>query len=196
MNLSAQLGPLGGVALDTLDIQQHAHERDKELQVFGGWFESAERIQLARQPAGVKLEVQVGAADQLGQLAVGPAEVQDAHARVILAPLGQQEVEQEALARASGSDHEGVGNVAGVSRVVERRAAACLKDRQMLIAKVLVARLALRHRPQWRQIGRDSGAEVVVAQLPPVVAGSHCEPRVEAVVGLAVEPGIRSRRDA
>ena len=195
LNLRAQLGPLASVTLRSLDLQQHAHERDQELQVFRGRLERAERIELARQPARVQLEVQVGSADQFGQLAVGPAQVQDAHARVVLAALGEQEVEQEALARAGRADHQRVRNVAGMRRVIERRAPAGLEDRQVLVAEMLVARLALRHRPQRRQVGRDRGAEVRVAQLPPVVAGSHGKPRVQAVVGLAVKAGVSGRCD-
>ena len=65
-----------------------------------------------------KPQFQVAAFQQRRQLAVAVTQVEDDGERVVLLQMGDQEVQQEALAAARGTEHEGVAHVLDV-QVVE-----------------------------------------------------------------------------
>ena len=77
-------------------------------------------------------ELEVAATQEPGQLAVAVAEVEDHRERVVLLRVGQQEVEQEALAAAGGAEDEGVADVADVEIEVVRRLVPGLEDRERM----------------------------------------------------------------
>ena len=127
----------------------------------------------------------VPAVQKLRQLPVAVAEVEDDRERVVLLRAGDEEVEQEALAAAGGTEHQGVPDVFDVKVIVERRAVRRLEDRD-------------RSRQQGgircSKVDGEQEAEVGRVGFEHGSAAAGCEPRCPERCSARRSAGCRSRQ--
>ena len=120
-------------------------------------------------------ELEVGAADEAGQPAVGAAQVQDQHAGAVLERLDQKKIQGETLAGARRAEDQRVAHVAREQIVVIRGAPRGLEDRERLAAEVPAPGRAP-GRPEHRREARgEPGRDEHRSHLPPRRLGR--EPR-------------------
>ena len=110
-------------------FEQHAHERVQEVQVLG---RRLQRERVDRDVVLPKTELQVAAAEQRRELPVAVPEIEDDRERVVLLRVRDQEVEQEALAAAGGTEDQRVADVLDVQVEGVRRVMRRLEDRERL----------------------------------------------------------------
>ena len=122
-------------------LQEHAHEREQEVQVLRGRLE-AERVD--GEGAVRQAHPPDAAAEQRGQLLVAPAEVEDDRDGVVLLRVREDEVQQERLAAPGRAQDERVADIVVVQVPEVRRLVLGLEDREALAAAEMRAASARR----------------------------------------------------
>src|SRR5205807_1794296 len=97
-----------GQAILAARLQQHADEREQEVQVLRGRLE-AERID--REVAMREANVPAAAAKQGGELLVTAAQIKDGGDGIVFLRMRDDEVHEERLPRARRARHQRVANI-------------------------------------------------------------------------------------
>ena len=148
----------------------------------------------------VGAELEVGAFEELGEPAVGAAEIEDEDLGVVLLGLDQEKIEEEALPAPRGAEDEGVANVAAAAAVEvvgEGAAPRCLEERERRPTEVFGGGRSVRRSEDWSQAGGQPGAGEDLSQLPlRRLRGQAAEPGRNLAVGLPDKLGVGAAEDA
>ena len=196
LDAGADLGGVGAGGLVAPDPEQAGDPAGEELEgaLAGGQRERLERQRAVRAVGG---ELEVAAAEELGEPAVGAAEVQDQHPGGVLEALDEEVVEQEALARAGGAEDQRVAHVPGEEVVEEGRPPPGLEGGEDGLREVAADGFALRRAEERREAGGDAGAGEHAADLALARHGGHPgEPGGELAVAFADHLGVAAGEDA
>src|SRR3954464_10707632 len=98
-------------SISVFTFEQHPHERMKEVQMFRRWLEGEG---IDRDAVLSQTDFEIFSAEQCRQFAVAVTDVEDDRLRCVLLCMGNQEVQQKALATSRRSKDEGVANVLNV----------------------------------------------------------------------------------
>ena len=177
-----------------LDSQQHAHEREQEVQIALGV--GSRQNGLMVKAAMRQAHPPDAAAEQRRQRVVAAAEIEDDRDGVVLLRVRQQEVQQERLAATPSRPGPATWPDVVVMQVPEvRRLVLGLEDRQALAAAEVRARPRARvQREQEAQIRDVRVQQRQAAQIVGAVAGHDREPGIQEVVTLLVEVLRRARQ--
>ena len=122
-------------------VQRRLHARERQT----------ERVD--RKSASLDSDRQIAAFEEPGQALVAAAQVEDERARLVLLKVRQQEVEEETLPAARGSENEGMRVVLVVEVEKIGSARLALKDRQVLGAQMGVLEVSGALRKEKAQVG-------------------------------------------
>ena len=133
--------PVLGIAqpVAVVAFEQHSDEGMEEMQMLGRRREGERVDGDAVLPEG---RLEIAALEQGRQLAVAVPEVEDDRQRVVLLRVGDQEVQQEALAAAGGAQHERVPDVVDVQVEAYGVRVRCLEHGECLAPQVRADRRA------------------------------------------------------
>ena len=106
-----------------------------------------------REVALSKPDFQVAAFQQRREFSVAVPEIEDDRQRLVLLRVGDEEVQEEALAAAGRAEHKRMADILDMEIEGVRRLMARFKDRQRLVSKMRTDRLPSVEREEEAQIG-------------------------------------------
>ena len=174
-------------SIPVIPLEQHANEGVKKMQVLWRGFQ---RERVDRQLLMAQAEFEVAAAQQRGELSIAVPEIEDHGQRLVLLRVGDEEVQEKALAAARGAQHQRVPDVLDVQIERVRRVVRRLEDRQRLSLEVCAHSFALIEREHEAQIRRIRFQQRQTAQVVSAVPRDDAQPGVQKVVGLVEHSAV------
>ena len=165
-------------------LKQDFQKEREEVEVLFGWWQ---REWIDFEVLGFESDADVGAAEEMRKAFKASAQIEDERMRRVLLEICDQKVQQERLSRAGSPENHRVRNVSVVKIQEVGRVVIRLKNCEILLPEMPIARLATVECEEKRKVRVVRVEQVEVAEVEDVIAGNRREECVQQVVFLFVK---------
>ena len=148
-------------------LKQDFQKERQEVEVLFGWWQ---REWIDLEVLGFESDTDVGAAEKVGKAFKASAQIEDERMRRVLLEIRDEKVQQERLSRAGSPENHRVRNVPVVKIQEVGRVVIRLKNGEILLPEMPVARLATVEGEEKREVGVVRIEQVQVAEIESVVS--------------------------